>query len=70
MTPKREPVRFLPVRVVGEAMVTAAVAESPVEVVLGVPVAGVPCMNQLFQGHFPLNFDNNCAVDTWGLSTC
>ena len=25
---------------------------------------------QPFQGHFPLNFDNNCAVDTWGLSTC
>jgi hypothetical protein len=33
--PKREPVRFLPVRVVGEARVTTAVAESPVEVVLG-----------------------------------
>ena len=33
--PKRVPIRFLPVRVVGEAMVTAAAAESPVEVVLG-----------------------------------
>ena len=33
--PKREPVRFLPVRVVGEAMVTTVVAESAVEVVLG-----------------------------------
>ena len=25
---------------------------------------------QPFQGHFPRDFDNNCAVDTWGLSTC
>lgn len=34
VAPKREPVRFLPVRVVGEGMVTTAVAESAVEVVL------------------------------------
>ena len=34
-SPTREPVRFLPVRVVGEAMVTTVVAESAVEVVLG-----------------------------------
>jgi hypothetical protein len=33
--PKRVAVRFLPVRVVGEITVTTAVAESPVEVVLG-----------------------------------
>lgn len=33
--PKREPVRFLPVRVVGEAMVTTVAAESAVEVLLG-----------------------------------
>jgi len=35
VAPKRVPVRFLPVRVVGEVTVTTAVAESPIEVVLG-----------------------------------
>ena len=27
-------------------------------------------MDQPFQGQFSRDFDNNCAVDTWGLSTC
>jgi predicted ATP-dependent endonuclease of OLD family len=26
--------------------------------------------DQPFQGHFPRDFANNCAVDTCGLSTC
>jgi nucleoside phosphorylase/tetratricopeptide (TPR) repeat protein len=34
------------------------------------PDFAISLSNQPFQGHFPRDFANNCAVDTCGLSTC
>jgi hypothetical protein len=51
--------------------------ENPVSIISDVSVSGLAAdwttlgvTNQPFQGHFPRDFANNCAVDTCGLSTC